>query len=58
MCYFVIAGLAGAGVLLWLVRNAPEGYEDETGFHYGPKPAEDENKNFHYGPWDDGDNDR
>jgi hypothetical protein len=23
----------------WAVRNAPEGYEDDTGFHYGPRPS-------------------
>lgn len=23
----------------WMARNAPEGYEDKNGFHYGQKPS-------------------
>lgn len=38
MSLFLLGLLAGVFiVLLWqeLFGNAPEGYEDETGFHYG-----------------------
>ena len=36
-----IAGiyLACVFALVWAMLNAPEGYEDETGFHYG-SPSE------------------
>lgn len=41
--YLLIALLAavltGAGALLKAVRQAIEGYEDESGFHFGPTPA-------------------
>lgn len=29
------------GVMVYLYKNAPEGYEDEKGFHYGRKDDED-----------------
>ena len=30
-----------AGVMVYLYKNAPEGYEDEKGFHYGKKDDKD-----------------
>lgn len=30
--------LVVVGFLFHLIKNAPEGYEDETGFHYGKEP--------------------
>lgn len=35
----VILGLVAAGLILGLVATsrAPFGYQDETGFHYGPE---------------------
>lgn len=29
---------AAALVVVWLCVTAPEGYQDATGFHYGPVP--------------------
>lgn len=29
--------VALAGFIFWLIYTAPEGYQDETGFHYGRK---------------------
>lgn len=41
MLSFVIGWVAlvalGAGVCLFAALRAPIGYEDETGFHYGPE---------------------
>lgn len=31
----MILWLACAGLFVWLCADAPEGYEDETGFHFG-----------------------
>ncbi len=30
----VVVSLVG---IIWWIGNAPEGYEDETGFHFGRK---------------------
>lgn len=36
------------GLFVWcilrLITNAPLGYEDEKGFHFGPEPCETEDK--------------
>ena len=34
----VVLVLVFAGVAVWL-RSAPEGYEDERGFHYGSEES-------------------
>ena len=36
--------IAGLGVLVFAAARAPQGYQDETGFHFGPdthEPAEE-----------------
>ncbi|HHY86190.1 MAG TPA: hypothetical protein GYA07_11775 [Verrucomicrobia bacterium] len=37
----VVLGLIAAGFVIGLIATAtaPVGYEDETGFHYGPEQA-------------------
>ncbi len=30
--------VACSAVMIYLMETAPEGYEDENGFHYGPEP--------------------
>ena len=39
MLWLIGAYLAGMGFLVWIMLNAPEGYEDDQGFHYG-RPEE------------------
>ena len=31
--------IAILAILVWLTWHAPDGYEDEAGFHYGEPPA-------------------
>lgn len=40
LAVFIVISVVVTGIILWL---APEGYQDETGFHYGRE--EDEHKN-------------
>ncbi len=35
----ILAGAAAALITAACLNAAPEAYEDETGFHYGRKPA-------------------
>jgi hypothetical protein len=40
----ILLALIYGFALAWLVSeiiNAPEGFEDEAGFHYGPQPLDD-----------------
>lgn len=32
--------IVGFAALVWLVLTAPEGFEDEAGFHFGREPEE------------------
>ena len=36
--FFTSIPLASGLFMLWLESHAPEGYEDEHGFHFGPEP--------------------
>lgn len=40
----IIIGLIVAGFIwvTWEIAHAPEGYEDEKGFHYGKEPEDKE----------------
>jgi len=40
----VIAYVAYFVWLAYLIMTAREGWQDEKGFHYGPKPTNDERK--------------
>jgi nitrogen fixation-related uncharacterized protein len=35
---FAVVLVVLAGVFVWEIKNAPEGYQDESGFNYGEKP--------------------
>jgi hypothetical protein len=36
LAWVLIGGaVASLFVVAWLIKNAPEGYQDENGFHYG-----------------------
>ena len=37
---YLIVSVICLGVLIYMVKHAPYGYEDETGFHYGKDPKE------------------
>lgn len=38
----IILGFATTGLIIWLAAlTSPDGYEDETGFHFGIKPEAD-----------------
>jgi hypothetical protein len=41
-----IAGLLALVVMGVLIWRAKDGYEDETGFHYGPEPKPPEHTHF------------
>ena len=42
MLYIVIFGaVASVAYLMYLLKTAPEGYEDEDGFHYGKNAKDD-----------------
>ena len=41
MIKYVIGLLVIVG-LLWMLSDAPEGYEDEDGFHHGKPPKDDD----------------
>ena len=34
---YIIASAISSGILFYLMRTAPIGYEDEDGFHYGDR---------------------
>jgi hypothetical protein len=38
MITFLLLALAGVAIIGALCEFAPEGYQDEKGFHYGKKP--------------------
>jgi hypothetical protein len=39
IAFLIILGLVAVGMIIGLiaVAAAPDGYQDETGFHYGPE---------------------
>ena len=41
MFEFILSAMVlGGGWVFWRALNAPEGYEDNTGFHYGPEHSD------------------
>lgn len=39
---YLISTVAFIGLLYYMSENAPEGYEDEDGFHYGKEKIDTE----------------
>ena len=37
---------SGIAMVLWLIDTAPEGWQDEHGFHHGKRPVSDEDAEY------------